>query len=81
MVNNRLSDTPAAPVALELMTVPEAAALVGVSQYALYCELRAGRLLCVRLGARRRNVKISRRALELWQNASTGAWRSSEVDA
>jgi excisionase family DNA binding protein len=63
---------------LELMTVPQAAALVGVSQYAIYCELRAGRLLCVRLGARRRNVKISRRALELWQEANLGEWRSSE---
>jgi predicted site-specific integrase-resolvase len=65
---------------LELLKLPEAAEIVGVSEYSLRCELRAGRLKCVRLGASRRNVRVSRRALELWEQESAGAWRSSEVD-
>jgi hypothetical protein len=65
-------------MSVELLTVPQVAERLNISEYAVRIELQAGRLLCVRLGARERNVRIPGGALELWISANTKEWRSFE---
>jgi excisionase family DNA binding protein len=60
------------------LTVSQAAERLNISEYAVRVELQAGRLLCVRLGAKERNIRIPNGALEVWIAENTKAWRSFE---
>lgn len=59
-------------------SVPEAAALIGISASSLHRQIRAGAVPHVRIG---RRIVVPRQALERWLNDDSQArsWESSDV--
>ena len=63
-MRNTQANKPAVPPQLDLYTLAETAAILGVSQRSLFNWIHDGRLPAVRLGAGQRLVRIRRVDLE-----------------
>jgi hypothetical protein len=62
----------------ECLDMKHTAAVLGVSISSLTVEVRAGRLECLRMGARGRRIIIPKKARERWLEQSVTSWKSAD---
>ncbi len=62
----------------EYLSLPETAAVLGVSVGTLTVEIRSGRLQIIRMGQRGRRIVVPKTARHRWSDGSLTGWRSAD---